>query len=132
IPLSTESGWLPRLLNRPRWIIAAGVALTAGAGLCAFRLGYDHNLLHLQAGDLDSVKWEMTLIEHTAGASWHALSYRATPEEVLALKERYEKLPEVSRVVEVASLLPRDQTDKIELLRDIRHRLRRLPERGAR
>ncbi|HEV3117211.1 MAG TPA: MMPL family transporter, partial [Gemmataceae bacterium] len=98
IPLSTQAGWLPRLFSRPRWIVGTGVALTAAVGLCALRLGYDHNLLHLQARDLDSVKWELTLIEHTAGASWHALSYRATPEEVLALKERYEKLPEVSRV----------------------------------
>jgi hypothetical protein len=132
IPLSTEAGWLPRLSSQPRWIVGTGIALTAVAALMACRLGYDHNLLHLQARDLDAVKWELTLIEHTAGASWHALSYRATPEETLALKERFEKLPEVSRVVEVASLVPRDQSDKIELLGDIRHRLRHLPERGAR
>src|SRR5262249_47238477 len=74
---------------------------------------------------------ELTLIEHTAGASWHALSYTATPEEALALKARYERLPEVSRVVEVASLVPRDQGRKMEMLEDIRRRLRPLPERGA-
>jgi hypothetical protein len=73
----------------------------------------------------------MTLIEHTAGASWHALSYTATPEEALALKARYEQLPEVSRVVEVASLVPRDQATKLDLLRDIHTRLRKLPERGS-
>ena len=61
----------------------------------------------------------MTLIEHTAGASWHALSYTDTPEEALALKARYEQLPEVSRVVEVASLVPPDQDDKLPLLADI-------------
>ena len=77
--------------------------------------------------DLDSVRWEMTLIEHTAGASWHALSYTDTPEEALALKARYEKLPEVSRVVEVASLVPPDQDAKLPLLADIQHRLRNLP-----
>jgi hypothetical protein len=100
--------------------------------LAAFgsRLWYDHNLLHLQASDLDSVKWEMTLIQHTAGASWHALSYTTSPEEALALKDRYEQLPEVSRVVEVASLVPRDQAYKLDMLRDIRWRLRKLPERG--
>ena len=58
----------------------------------------------------------MTLIEHTAGASWHALSYRDTPEEALALKARYEQLPEVSRVVEVASLVPPDQGPKLDML----------------
>src|SRR5207245_2328781 len=94
---------------------------------CGVRLNYAHNLLHLQARDLESVKWELTLIEHTAGASWHALSITASPAEALALKGRYEHLPEVSRVVEAASLVPGDQSDKLDMLRDIRHRLRSLP-----
>jgi hopanoid biosynthesis associated RND transporter like protein HpnN len=127
-----QESWLPLLWRRPRWVLAAAICLTVGLGLCALRVSYDHNLLHLQARGLDAVKWELTLIEHTAGASWHALSYTSTPEEALALKERYEKLPEVSRVVEVASLVPRDQGFKIELLRDIRRRLEHLPERGGR
>jgi hopanoid biosynthesis associated RND transporter like protein HpnN len=130
--LPAQDAWLPWLSERPRWVLAAGLCLIVAVGACAFRVTYDHNLLHLQARGLDSVKWELTLIEHTAGASWHALSYTSTPEEALALKERYEKLPEVSRVVEVASLVPRDQGFKIELLRDIRRRLEHLPERGVR
>src|SRR5205823_408636 len=51
------------------------------------------------------------------------------PEQALALKARYEQLPEVSRVVEVATLVPPHQERKIEVLRDIRHRLRNLPAR---
>jgi hopanoid biosynthesis associated RND transporter like protein HpnN len=129
IPLASQRGWLPRLVARPKWVIGTGASLTAVMAICACRLAYDHNLLHLQARDLDSVKWELTLIEHTAGASWHALSYTTSPEEALALKARFEQLPEVSRVVEVASLVPRDQANKLELLRDIRERLRHLPER---
>ncbi len=76
------------------------------------------------------MKWELTLIEHTAGANWHAVSYTDTPAEALALKARYEQLPEVARVVEVASLVPADQEQKIRLLADIRQRLRHLPRRG--
>src|SRR5438445_3106177 len=38
IPLSPQAGWLPRLFRRPRWIVGAGVALTAAAGLWATRL----------------------------------------------------------------------------------------------
>lgn len=124
--------WLPRLLgtHRARWVVVAGLGVTAFLAYWATRVGYDHNLLHLQARDLDSVKWELTLIEHTAGASWHAQSYTATAAEALALKARFEQLPEVSRVVEVASLMPPDQDRKLGLLRDIQHRLRHLPERG--
>jgi hypothetical protein len=112
-------------------VVLAGVVLTAGLGYCAWNgVTYDHNLLHLQARDLDSVKWELTLIEHTAGANWHAVSYTDTPEQALALKARYERLPEVARVVEVASLVPPGQEQKTPLITDIRGRLRYLPERG--
>jgi hypothetical protein len=107
------------------------VAATAVLGFFALRVTYDHNLLNLQARGLDSVKWEMTLIEHTAGASWHALSSASTPEEALALKARFEQVPGVSRVVEVASLVPPGQAEKLVHLRDIQKRLHRLPERGT-
>jgi predicted RND superfamily exporter protein len=125
--------WLPRLLgtHRAGWVVLAGLGITAFLAFWATRLDYDHNLLHLQARNLDSVKWELTLIDHTAGASWHAQSYTNTAAEALALKARFEQLPEVGRVVEVASLVPPDQDGKLGLLRDIQHRLRHLPERGA-
>ena len=98
--------WLGRLAARPGRVLAVGAAVVVLLALGVFRVRYDHNMLHLQAQNLDSVKWEMTLIEHTAGASWHSLSIRDTPEETLALKERFEQLPEVSRAVEVAALVP--------------------------
>ena len=123
--------WLPVLAGREHAVISGVLVVTVIMALSACGLVYDHNLLHLQARDLDSVKWESTLIEHTAGASWHALSYTASPEEALALKKRYEELPEVSRVVEAASLVPRDQVNKLEMLEDIHDRLRRLPPRAS-
>lgn len=123
--------WLPRLLRRPRWVIALGLGLSGFLALCALRVRYDHNLLHLQAQGLDSVRWELELIAHTEGASWHTVSYTATPEEALELKARFEKLPGVQRVVTAADLVPLDQQRKLDLIRDIRERLRRLPPRGA-
>jgi len=123
--------WLPSLSKKPRWVIAVSIAGTLVLGYFALNIRYEHNLLKLQAQNLDSVRWEQTLIAHTAGASWHALSYTTTPEEVIALKSRYEKLSDVSRVIEVASLVPRDQDRKLEQLQDIQKRLKNLPKRGA-
>src|SRR5260370_5609615 len=99
-------------------------------GACSFRVPYDHNLLHLQASNLESVKWERIVSEGTKGGGWHALGYRETPAEALAVKARYEQLPEVSMVIEAATLVPPDQDAKLPLLADIRHRLRQLPARG--
>jgi hopanoid biosynthesis associated RND transporter like protein HpnN len=124
-------GWLPGLMRRPAWVCAVAGVVVGVMGFCAARVYYDHNLLHLQAADLESVKWEMILIEKTAGASWHALSYRDSAAEALAMKAQYERLPEVSQVIEVATLVPPDQAAKIEMLRDIHCRLANLPPRHA-
>jgi predicted exporter len=131
LPVHPGGLWLPWLMRQPGRVLAAGLAVTVVLGVCALRVSYDYNLLHLQAEGLESVRWELKLIDHTAGNSWYVVSYTSTPEEALDLKARYEKLPVVGRVVEVASLLPREQDRKIEQLRDIQTRLRRLPPRGA-
>src|SRR5262249_24641569 len=123
--------WLPWVARRPGLVIGVSLAVTAVLGIFAARVRYDHNLLNLQAQGLESVKWEHILIDHTAGASWHALSYTTTAEDALALKARYEQLPGGSRVVEVASLVPPKQDEKIPVLRDLQPRLRALPERGV-
>jgi hopanoid biosynthesis associated RND transporter like protein HpnN len=128
-PSTLQRAWLPRLSGQ-RWVIGLGAAATVVLALCAGRVTYDHNLLHLQPRNLEAVRWEMTLIEHTAGASWHALSYVPTTRQALELRARYEQLPEVSRVVEVASLVPADQQSKLPQLHDIRARLSKLPPRG--
>jgi hypothetical protein len=123
--------WLPSLARRPRWVLAAGLAALAVLSVFSGRVGYDHNLLHMQADGLESVQWEQKLIERTAGASWYAMSVANSPQEALALKARYEQLPEVSRVVEVASLVPTDQDRKLDQLADIQSRLGGLPPRGS-
>jgi hopanoid biosynthesis associated RND transporter like protein HpnN len=122
--------WLPWLARRPGWVLTGGALVIVAAAVCACQVKYDHNLLHLQAQNLESVRWETTLIERTAGASWHALSIADSAETALELKARYEKLPEVSRVVEVATLVPPDQDLKLGLVRDIGGQLTYLPPRG--
>jgi hopanoid biosynthesis associated RND transporter like protein HpnN len=128
---AVPEAWMPRLWRHSGWVVTGAVAAALVLGWFACRIQYDHNLLHLQARGLESVKWEMTLIEHTAGASWHALSFTDTPEAALALKARYEQMQEVSRVVEVASLLPAEQPVKLPMLQEIHQRLQNLPARGV-
>jgi hopanoid biosynthesis associated RND transporter like protein HpnN len=129
LPGARDVSWLPFLAWHPSWVVACGVGILGVLAVCATRVTYDHNLLHLQAQNLESVQWEMTLIQDTAGASWHAVSIADSREKALELKAKYEKLPEVSRVVEVATLAPPDQDKKIPLLADIQDSLRTLPER---
>jgi hopanoid biosynthesis associated RND transporter like protein HpnN len=127
-----DDTWLSFLFTRPRLVLVVGLIFSLTVGSFALLARYDHNLLHLQAQGLESVQWETELFEHTAGASWHAVAYTATREEALALKSRLEKLPEVSRVIEVASLVPPDQEAKRPLVQKVRVCLAALPERGQR
>src|SRR5262249_34540390 len=68
--------WLPGLSKRPRWVIAVSLGLTVVLGYFALGIRYDHNLLRLQARELDSVRWEETLIAHTPAAACTRLSNR--------------------------------------------------------
>jgi hopanoid biosynthesis associated RND transporter like protein HpnN len=126
-----SKAWLPALSRRPKLVLAVGLAGICVLAVFAGQVRYDHNLLNLQNQDLESVRWERKLIDRTAGASWCALSIAATPGEALALKSRYESLPEVSRVVEVASLVPPGQDQKMGLVREVQAALRGLPDNGT-
>ncbi|MBA4064091.1 MAG: hypothetical protein C0501_10340 [Isosphaera sp.] len=125
------SAFLPGLSHRPRLVLAAGAVLIAAGAVFAGGLRYDHNLLNLQPRGLDSVVWEHKLIDRAAGATWDALSVARTRDEALDLKRRYEALPEVGRVVEVASLVPSDQDRKLPVVRAIHDRLAKLPPADA-
>ncbi|MGF1583556.1 MAG: MMPL family transporter [Gemmataceae bacterium] len=136
LPISTmtggtiERGFLPGVTRRPWIVIASACLVVVVCGYFAFSVKYDHNLLHMQAKGLDSVKWERILIDKTSGASWHAVIFTNTREEAIDLKKRYERLDGVSKVVEVASLIPQDQGLKLNLMENIYSRLQRLPTPG--
>ena len=127
LPFPGPTAWLPGLAARPRLVLVAGAVLLLGCAAFASRLQYDHNLLHLQSPELDSVAWEHKLIARNAGATWDALSIARSREEALALKAKYEALPEVGRVVEVASLVPAEQEAKLPVVASIHARLDGLP-----
>jgi uncharacterized protein len=125
--LPIPGAWIPALADRPRFALGIGATMLAVCAAFALKLTYDHNLLNLQPRGLNSVVWEHKLIQRAAGATWDALSIAHSREEALALKAKYEALPEVSRVVEVASLVPADQERKLPVVRAIHDRLTGLP-----
>lgn len=75
-------------------------------GMQGFRVKYDYNLLHLQAQGLESVEVQNRIFEKSDGSLLYAVSLANSPEEALALKKKFEALPTVHHVTEVASKLP--------------------------
>jgi hopanoid biosynthesis associated RND transporter like protein HpnN len=115
--------WLPALSSRPRLVLIGGGVLLVVCGVTSTHLKYDHNLLNLQSPGLDSVQWEHKLITKAAGVTWDALSIAHSRQQVLDLKAKYEALPEVSRVVEVATLIPEQQDSKLPIVQAIHQQL---------
>ncbi len=127
LPLSVSATLPLSYSSRPWLVLGTGAMLLLVCGVFATQLEYDHNLLNLQPRGLDSVTWEHKLIDRAAGASWDAMSIAHSREEALALKAKYEAIPEVGRVVEVASLVPADQDRKLPIVRAIHSRMSELP-----
>ena len=115
------------LASRPKLVLAGGALLLIVCAGFAGRLQYDHNLLNLQARGADSVAWEHKLIDRAAGATWDAMSLARSRDEALSLKAKYETLPGVAQVVEVASLMPDQQGRKLPAVAAIHARLAHLP-----
>ena len=139
--------WMDRLSDASRlprpvslaptaWIIehaprATLVGSLAFAAICASGVPlvwYDHNLLHLQAEGLESVRLEQRLLAETDQSVWFAISIADSPTELLQRKARFEQLPTVERTEEIASFLPTDLSGKPELVSSIGAALAELPD----
>ena len=121
--------WLAPIVRHPRLVALAGLAVILVTASGIHELRYDHNLLNMQPEGLESVELEKKLLSECDQSVWYALSIADSREDLLAIKERFQGLPTVERVDEIASLLPVDGETKRPLIEKIRGGLQGLPER---
>ena len=121
--------WLRPVMRYPRFAVLASLAAILLTASGVHDLQYDHNLLNMQPEGLESVELEKKLLTECDQSVWYALSIAETREELLSMKERYEALPTVERVDQIASLLPVDEELKKPAIKQIRGRLSSLPDR---
>jgi len=131
LPVDVRS-WLEPLFTRPRLLLAVTSAVCVFLACGLGRLGYDYNLLHLQAQGIESVDLEQRLLSETDQNASFALSVADTRDEVLARKERFLRLPSVKQVEEIASRFPDRTEQKRPLVEAIGQRLAGLPDRAPR
>jgi hopanoid biosynthesis associated RND transporter like protein HpnN len=113
--------YLLKLTNRraAAILIPATIVLALslwGAGGVAF----DLNLLRLQSKNAESVIWEKKLLESSKRSSIHGAMLAPSLGEVQEKTMALETLPTVSKVQSVDTLLPENQEDKIEFLKQMR------------
>ncbi len=99
-------------------------------GWPAPRLKYDHNLLNLQADGLESVETQKRIFESSKNSLLYAISLADSAEQARELKAKFEKLPSVQHVEELASRLPLAPPSETKLLVQAFHSyLAKLPEK---
>jgi len=108
------------LVARRRWVIGAALTLGVGSAIIGLGLKFDFNPLNLKDRSAESVATLLDLSANpeTAPNSLDILvANRAAAE---ALTTRLSSLPEIGRVISLASLIPEDQEAKLALIADAR------------
>ena len=109
---------LEYLVQHPVPILVVAVSLTAYslAALPSVRL--DYNRLNLQAPGTESVVWERKVMG-SARSGFPALATAGSLAELQSKQSAFERLPAVSDVMSVLTLIPKDQDAKIAVIRDV-------------
>lgn len=132
MPTPHDTQTLHLLSSRyPRWVVAVSAAGMAWLAFCGLRVKYDYNLLHLQSDGLDSVDVQKRIFEGAENSLLFAISLADGPREALELKRKFEALPTVHHVEEIASMIPPfPEADTKLLIQGIHALLANLPDRA--
>lgn len=106
------------LAGRPKTVLAAAGLLTAFSLWAARAVGFDYNLLNLQAEGTESVAWEKKILATAGRSGFTALATATSLPELRRKHEAFEQLPSVSEVDSVLMLIPDQQPEKIKLIQD--------------
>ena len=123
----TERFWL----ERPWWVLGAGVSLSAACLVYAPRVPFDYNLLNMQSDGLSSVIFEKKLVEAARVRAETASEDRVqgvlfgavmvpSAAEVPAIEAKLKALPTVAGVDSMGQYLNQDPKAQLDLIRQIR------------
>ncbi len=108
---------LDRLTSHPKAVLtAAGLATVASLWAVPY-VGFDYNLLNLQAKGTESVVWERRILDTTGRSGFNGLASATSLEELRRKVEAFEKLPSVSEVDSVLRVIPDSQPEKIAIIK---------------
>ena len=108
---------LDRLTSYPKTVLIAAGAVTALSVWAVPHVGFDYNVLNLQAKSTESVVWERRIFATTGRSGFNGLSSATTLEELRRKQDAFERLPSVSEVDSVLRVIPEDQEQKIALIK---------------
>jgi len=108
---------LDRLTGFPRTVLVTAAAATALSIWALPSVGFDYNLLNLQAKGTESVTWEKRILANTGRSGFNALASAGTLDELRRKHHAFDNLPSVSEVDSVLHLIPEGQQEKIKIIK---------------
>jgi len=107
-----------RLAGSPRTVLGLAAVLTLLAAWGLRGVGFDYNLLNLQAKGTESVVWEKRILATSGRSGFAALATASSLDELQRKETAFSKLPTVFEVDSVLLLMPRDQEEKRKIIGD--------------
>ena len=117
-PLATVP-FLEPLLRHPALVLTAAGLVTVLALWSASTVGFDYDMLNLQARSTESVTWERAIIATHGRSSYSALATAKSLAELTTKREAFERLRSVASVDTALLFLPDEQPAKLKMLHDV-------------
>jgi uncharacterized protein len=125
---------LKPICAHPWTVLGVGLAGTILLSFGIPRVWYDHNLMHMQAEGLESVAIEQKILAESDQSACFAISIASDGQALLERKKRFLQLPSVKNIIEIDSILMRDDSmtasnmaSKTPIIERINRRLVNLP-----
>jgi len=109
---------LERLTRYPKSVLTAAGLLTLFSLWAVTTVGFDYNLLNLQAKGTESVIWEKKVLAKSGRSGFSGLATATSLDELRRKQEAFAQLPSVTEVDSVLLLIPDSQAEKIKIIRD--------------
>lgn len=110
---------LDRLTSYPKTVLITAAVATSASIAALPTVGFDYNVLKLQAKGTESVVWEKRILASTGRSGANGLASAGTLEELRRKQEAFERLPSVSEVDSVLRVIPDDQKEKIAVIESL-------------
>ncbi|HXJ85126.1 MAG TPA: MMPL family transporter [Candidatus Methylomirabilis sp.] len=108
---------LDRLTSYPVTALTIAGVATALSIWALPSVGFDYNLLNLQATGTESVVWERRVLANTGRSGPSALATADTLDELRRKQQAIEALPSVSEVDSVLRIIPDEQQEKVAIVK---------------
>lgn len=116
-PKAVTMPFMEKVVSKPVPVLLVVVIISLLALPGLRKVGFNYNLLELQAKGLESVNFEHRLIKESDESTWFAVITKPTLDEVKATISKLRQIPSVGRIDSILDYLPKDQEQKADLLK---------------